>query len=262
MDLKLANTVAVVGASSAGLGRAVAHLFAREGARVVINGRRRDVLAATAGDIQRTTGAEVEAVPGDLSRAEDCSRVIRGAIERFGRIDALVTNAGGPPSRSFEEISDDDWSAAFELTLMSAVRLMREALPHLRKSQGSIVNITSISVKQPISGLILSNSLRPGVVGLGKTLANDLAAARVRVNDVGPGVIWTDRQEYLARVRAESQKIPIEEVVKRMEKDIPMGRFGQPEELANLVVFLCSPAAAYITGQTILVDGGAYRGLM
>jgi 3-oxoacyl-[acyl-carrier protein] reductase len=262
MDLRLTDTVAVVGASSAGLGRAVAQGFASEGARVVVNGRREDVLKGAAEHIARTTGATVEAIQGDLSRPEDCARLIHGAVERFGRIDALVTNAGGPPVARFEQLTDAQWQAAFDLTLMSVVRLIREALPFLRESRGSVVNITSISVKQPIPGLVLSNSIRPGVVGLGKTLAEDLAAAQVRVNDVAPGSIWTDRQRYLVQSRAAAQGISVEEATKHAEASIPMGRFGAPEDLANLVVFLCSPAAAYITGQTILVDGGAYRGLM
>jgi 3-oxoacyl-[acyl-carrier protein] reductase len=262
VDLRLTDAVAVVAASSAGLGRAVAERFAAEGARVVVNGRREDVLLETAAHISRTTGATVEAVQGDLSRPEDCTALIQTAVERFGRIDALVTNAGGPPAATFERLTDEQWQAAFELTLMSAVRLTREALPWLRESKGSIVNITSISVKQPISGLILSNSLRPGVVGLGKTLALELAASGVRVNDVAPGSIWTARQESLVRSRAAAMNISVEEAKAHAEQSIPMGRIGTAEEFANAVVFLCSPAASYITGQTLLVDGGAYRGLM
>lgn len=261
MDLGLKGKVAVVAASSAGIGRATAQVFGREGARVVINGRRADVLHATAAEIA-ATGAEVEAVVADLTTAAGCDDLVQRAVNRFGGIDALVTNAGGPPSKPFAEISDEEWHAAFDLTMMSGVRLMRAALPQLRASRGSIVNITSISVKQPIPGLILSNSIRPGVVGLGKTLAEELAGEGVRVNDVGPGSVWTDRQQYLVRTRAERKGTSVEAEIQQIEQGIPMKRMGTPEEVANLVVFLCSPAAGYITGSTILVDGGAYRGLM
>lgn len=261
MDLGLTGKVAVVAASSAGIGRATARVFAVEGARVVINGRREDVLRATSAEIA-AGGAEVEAVVSDLTTAEGCDLLVRRAVERFGGIDALVTNAGGPPSKPFAEISDEEWHAAFDLTMMSGVRLMRAALPYLRSSRGSIVNITSISVKQPIPGLALSNSIRPGVVGLGKTLADELAGEGIRVNDVGPGSVRTDRQEYLARTRAERKGISVEAEIAQIEQGIPMRRLGTPEEVANLVVFLCSPAAGYITGSTILVDGGAYKGLM
>lgn len=262
MDLRLRDAVAVVAGSSQGIGRAAAEGFAREGARVVMNSRREDVLMAAADEVRRQTGAEVEAVPGDLSRADDCVSLIEAAVRRFGRIDALVTNAGGPPSRSFENATDQDWLAAVDLVLLSAVRLMRAALPHLRVTRGSIVNVTSIVAKQPAPGMTLSNALRPAVTGLAKTLADELAVVGVRVNDVGPGHIWTARQEYLVGMRAERRGVPVEQEVSHAEAAIPMKRYGTPEEVAAAIVFLASPAASYITGSTVLVDGGLYRGLM
>jgi 3-oxoacyl-[acyl-carrier protein] reductase len=262
VDLGLRDKVAVVAASSRGIGRATAEVFAREGARVLMNGRRADVLEESRKEIEAATGTKAEAVVSDVATLEGCEALIRGALDRFGRIDALVTNAGGPPSRPFEQLSEEDWRAAYELTLMSAVRLIRLALPSLRETRGSVVSITSTSVKQPIPGLLLSNIFRPGVVGLDKTLAEELAPSGVRLNDVGPGSTWTDRQQYLVETRASSQGIAVEQAKEQEQARIPMRRFGTAEEVANLIVFLSSPAAGYITGQTILVDGGAYKGLL
>lgn len=261
MDLGLADAVAVVAASSQGLGRAVAEGFAREGAHVVLNGRDRGRLDEAAEAIRDRYGAEVEAVVGDVARAEDCRLLIERAVGRFGAMHALVTNAGGPPSKPFDQLSDDDWHAALDLTLMSVVRLIRAARPYLQRTAGSIVNLTSVSVKQPATDVVLSNSIRPGVVGLGKTLSRQLAAHGVRVNDVAPGYIWTERQQYLTSVRAQNRGVSQDEVRRTVESDVPLGRYGTPEEVANLVVFLSSRAASYITGTTILVDGGMYRGL-
>ncbi len=261
MDLELGGSMAVVAASSSGIGRAVAEGFAREGARVIMNGRRGDVLQQAADAIREATNAEVHTVVGDLSNVDACRELIEEADAQFGRIDALFTNTGGPPAKAFTDLTDDDRYAAFDLLLLSAVRLTRFALPYLKQTRGSIVNLTSVSVKQPIPGLTLSNSIRPGVVGLGKTLATELAADGVRVNDVAPGSVWTDRQEYLLTRRAQDSDISLEEAVRRAEADIPMRRYGTPRGVANLVVFLASRAASYITGATVQVDGGIYRGL-
>lgn len=262
MDLGLRDKVAVAAASSQGIGRAVAEVFAQEGARVVMNARNERELQQAAEEIRHKTGATIDTVPGDLSRPDTPAQLINHALQRFGRIDTLFVNAGGPPSRPFQELSDEDWAAAFQLTLMSAVRLIRAALPALREVQGSVVTLTSWSVKQPIGGLILSNSLRPGVVALVKTLADEFAAEGVRLNNVGPGSIWTGRSEYLAQARAEREGTTPEEVARQTAQSIPMGRYGAPVEVANVVVFLASSAASYVTGQTVLVDGNAYRGLM
>jgi 3-oxoacyl-[acyl-carrier protein] reductase len=262
MDLGLRDRVAVVAASSAGIGRATAEVFAREGARVVVNGRDLASLQQTAREIRNAHGAEVEAVAGDVSKTEDAHRLIDASIARFGRIDALVTNAGGPPAKRFEETTPDDWDAAFHLTLGSVVDLVRFALPHLRTSRGAVTTVGSYVVKAPDPVMTLSNTFRTGVVALLKTLSEDLAPDGIRFNHVGPGLIMTDRQVHLAEAQAKRENISYDEAIARREQSVPMRRIGAAEDVANLIVFLCSDAGSYITGQTVLVDGGLYRGLM
>jgi len=260
MDLGLRDKVALVAAASKGLGFAVARGFAREGARVSIFSRDPDRIEEAAAHLRRETGAEILAQTADVRDPAQIHRVVDETVRRFGRLDILVTNAGGPPAGGFEDVDEQAYLDAIQLNLMSTIRLCRAAVPYLKRQGGAIVTITSISVKQPISGLILSNTARLGVVGFAKTLADELAPYNVRVNNVGPGVIRTDRIVELARHQAEREGITLDEALQHSADGVPLGRLGEPDELANVVVFLASPAASYLTGQTILVDGGAYRG--
>ena len=263
MDLGLRDRAALVAASSRGLGKAIGFELAREGARVAICARGREQLEATAREIRQVTGAEVLAVVADVSQAEDCQRLVEAAGERFGGVDILVTNAAGPPAGYFLDFEDEDWRAAAELTLMSAVRLIRLVLPSMRdRGWGRIINMTSISVKQPIDDLILSNSIRAAVVGMAKTIAPQFAAQGITVNNVCPTYALTERVENLARARAEREGISYDEALDAYRKQIPARRLGKPEEIAALVAFLASERAAFITGTTIQIDGGSYRGLL
>lgn len=263
MDMGLGGKVALVSAASKGLGRATALALAREGASLAICSRNATVLAATASDIHRMTGVEVLAIPADVTKGEDITNFVNKAAEHFGRVDILVTNAGGPPPGTFDMFSDADWQAAFNLTLMSVVRLIRATLPHMRKTgAGRIVNIASSSVKQPADGLLFSNSLRPAIIGLAKTLSFELAKENILINNVCPGAHETDRMHELDTDRAAREGRTLAEVAADGIKSIPLGRRGDPAELAALVVFLCSSHSGFTTGATIQVDGGAYRGIM
>ncbi len=257
MDLGLANKIGIVVAASKGLGKAVAFRFAREGMRVAICARDESVLRATAQEISSLTHTEVLPIRADVTRSDDIKNLVAETVKRFGGIDVLVTNAGGPPPGNFFAFDDSAWEQAFYLTFMSVVRLCREAIPHMQKrGAGRIINIASVSVKQPIENLILSNSLRLAVVGLAKSLANELAPWKITVNTVCPGPTQTERMEQLLRASGD-----IEEARRFWTKDIPMGRMGKPEELADLVAFLASENARYITGTVIQVDGGLVKGI-
>ena len=263
MDLGLHDKVAIVMAASKGLGRASAAALAAEGARVTIGARGAQVLEETAQEIQQATGSRVLAVPTDVTRAEDLEAIVDATVREFGRIDILVNNAGGPPAGTFEAFGDAQWQAAFELNLLSTVRLIRLVLPHMRKTgSGRIINIVSTSVKQPIDGLLLSNSIRSGVVGLAKTLSVELASDNITVNNVCPGRILTDRLRQLYHINERVQQGASEEAIfKEMAQGVPMGRLGNPEELGAFVAFLASQQAAYITGTTAQIDGGLVRSL-
>lgn len=266
MDLGLAGKVAIVAASSKGLGKACARQFALEGARVVVCSRDADRISAAAEEINQAaqeagSDGQAVAVTADVTQEADVERLIKTALDQFGSIDILVNNAGGPPSGTFESLSVEDFQAAVDLNLMSTVRMSKAVVPHMIESGGSIINITSISVKQPLAGLILSNTARSGVTGLAKSMANELGPHGIRVNSVGPGPTRTDRILDLARQRAETAGIPLDDALHDNASEIPLGRLGEPEEFANVVVFLASDAASYVTGQTITVDGGLYKGL-
>ncbi|MGQ9478074.1 MAG: SDR family oxidoreductase [Candidatus Bipolaricaulia bacterium] len=260
MDLGLEGKRAVVAAASRGLGKAIALRLAAEGARVAICARDAQRLEETAEEIRKRTRAEALAVPADLTDPAQIRQFVGVARERFGGIDILVANAGGPPPGSFLEMSDERWQAAFELTLMSAVRLAREVIPGMIAQRwGRLIFSTSVSVKQPIADLVLSNSLRLAVIGLAKTLANELAPYNITVNSVCPGATATDRMKELINSQAKRQGISYEDAEESWLRDIPMRRLGEPGELADLVAFLASGRASYITGTAIQVDGGSIR---
>lgn len=262
MDLGLEGKVALVAAASKGLGRACAEELASEGARVVICARGVDALEETRAAIA-ARGTEIHAVPADLSTMEGVELVVTEAQRRFGRVDVLVNNAGGPPSGPFEQHGWAQWETAINLNLRSTVELTRRLLPAMREQRwGRVINITSIAVKQPVDGLILSNSVRAAVTGWARTLANEVARDGVTVNNVLPGYTRTDRVTQLNASRATAEGVPVEEIQRRTEAQIPMRRLGEPREFGAVVAFLASDRASYVTAQSIVVDGGWVRALL
>ena len=263
MDLGLRGKVALVTAASRGLGRAIAEELAAEGASVVMCARGKEELARAAHAIRHETSAEILDVQADVSRPEDVKRLVESATDRFKHIDILVTNAGGPPSGPFESLGPEKWNDAIQLTLLSTVNLCRAVVPGMKhRKWGRIINVTSIAVKQPVDGLMLSNSLRAGVTGFARTLANEVARDGITVNNILPGYTRTARMEDLARAAAEREGTPVEQSMKKWESEVPMRRIGEPREFAALAAFLASERASYITGTSITVDGGWTRSLL
>jgi 3-oxoacyl-[acyl-carrier protein] reductase len=268
MDLGLAGKVAIVAASSKGLGLASASVLAREGTKVVMCSRDQSAIESAAEQVRQAAteaenGGEALGVTADVTKPADIERLVGATVERFGQIDILVNNAGGPPAGSFETFDDDAFVSAIELNLLSTLRLSQAVVPHLKAAGGgSITNITSVAVKQPLDGLILSNTARAGVVGLAKSMANELGKYNIRVNTVGPGPTRTGRILSLAEQRAQLEGKDPEEVLNTQWTGIPLGRLGEPEEFANVVAFLASPAASYVSGVTIQVDGGLCKSLL
>ena len=263
MDLGLRGKVALVSGASRGLGRAIAETLAAEGALLVICARGADALEKARQTIAERTGVDVDVVAADVATDAGVALVWQHTRDRFGRVDVLVTNAGGPPPGPFEAHAWDVWQRGVELTLRSAVELTRLVLPGMKERRwGRILNVTSIAVKQPVDGLMLSNSLRAAVTGFARTLANEVASYGVTVNNMLPGYTRTDRLEQLNAATAASEGITAEQASRRTEAQIPMRRLGEPREFAALAAFLASEQAAYITGQSIAVDGGWIRSLL
>lgn len=259
MDLGLEGCAAIVGGSSSGMGRSIASALASEGCRVTLFARRADVLAEAVAQINSECGdARAHAVVGDSTDPQALERVVEETEKRLGGIDVLVNNTGGPPAGDFGDFDDAAWEAAFRLTVLSAIRLTRLALPAIRRSgRGRVVNITSSSVKEPVDGLLLSNALRPGVIGWAKHLSKEEGPNGVTVNSIAPGFTDTDRMKYLYSLS------PDPDAARRQdEASIPVRRLGDPGEIASAVAFLCSRQAAYINGITLLVDGGLASGLL
>lgn len=257
MEFGLKDKAVLVTASSAGLGKAAALEFAREGAKVMLFSSNEEKLQKAQEDIARETGEKPYYTVGTLTRQEDIKQAVQNTLKKCGPVYALVNNAGGPPAGTFDAFSDTEWQNAYELNLLSYIRTIREVLPSMRQAgKGRIVNYTSSSVKQVLDNLILSNTFRMGVMGLSKTLSQELGKDNILVNVMGPGRIGTDRIAYLDKVRADKAGMTVEDVYESAVKGIPLGRYGTPDEFGRLTVFLCSEANTFITGQAILVDGG------
>jgi 3-oxoacyl-[acyl-carrier protein] reductase len=262
MDLGLKDRVALVAASSQGLGKAAALALGREGAKLAICARSRSALEAAAADIRKQSGAEVLARVTDVTDYTQVRLLVAETMEKYGRVDICVTNAGGPPAKNFAGTTVEDWQAAVNLNLMSTIYFAREVLPLMQKQKwGRFLTITSVSVKQPIDGLILSNSVRAAVSGLVKSLSNEYAKDNVLVNNVCPGYTRTDRLTELSGRLAASEGLKPEDIQKRWASLIPLGRIAEVEEFANVVAFLTSERASYMTGASIAVDGGLVKGV-
>ncbi len=263
MNLGIKGKSAIVCGASQGLGRACAEALAGEGVNLVLCSREFDKIFATARSISETFGGDIVPIAADISLAESPDKIVKEALKKFGSIDILVNNTGSPASGMFDEVGDTEWENAFHLILMSAVRMSRAVLPYMtREGWGRIINLASISVKQPIPGLLLSNSLRNAVVGMAKTLSCEVAPHGVLINTIAMGYFDTARLSDIIKSRAMDSGISFEDARENLESAIPLGRIGKPEELAWLVAFLASERASYITGATIQIDGGMFAGIM
>src|SRR6266550_5925983 len=262
METGLKNRVAIVAASSQGIGRATAEAFAAEGCRVAMCARNRETLNQAAEKIRSQYLAEVLAEPFDVTDPTAVRDFVNAVVQKFGSADICVTNAGGPPAKGFLATTVDEWKRAVDVNFMSVVHFAREVIPHMQKKKwGRILTITSVSTKQPVPDLVYSNAVRAGVVGLVKSLANEFGKDGILVNNVGPGYTATDRLKELAKSRSAAQAKSEKEIFEGWAADAPLKRLGNPKEVADAIVWLASERASYITGQTLLVDGGLYKGL-
>jgi 3-oxoacyl-[acyl-carrier protein] reductase len=262
MDLGLKDKVVIVAASSQGLGRAAAERFAAEGARLAICSRDEKKIRSVADDLHTRFKTDVVAEALDVADPASVERFCRGVAERFGRIDVCVTNAGGPPSKDFLSITMDDWRRAVDMNFLSVVAFAREVIPQMQRNRwGRFITITSVAVKQPVPELIMSNAVRSAVVGLIKSLANQYGRDGILFHNVGPGYTDTERVKQLAAVKAKAGGVSEDEVKRQWASGSAVGRIGRPEEIADVIVWLASERASYLTGQTVLVDGGSYKGV-
>jgi len=262
METGLKGRVAIVAGSSAGIGRATALAFAAEGAHIALCARRQQELDHVAEEARSRFGVQTFTRAFDVSGDDAVRNFVEATSGQFGRVDICVPNAGGPPAKPFLETTMDEWERAWQLNLLSAVSFAHAVIPHMRRQRwGRIVTLTSYTVKQPVPELILSNTIRAGVMGLVRSLAGQFGRDGITVNNVGPGFTATDRSRSLLEQRARNRNLPVDQIRDEIERDIPIGRMATPEEVAAAIVWLASEAAASITGQTILVDGGSYKGL-
>lgn len=262
MDFGIKNKIAFVCASSQGLGKATALSLAKEGVNLAICSRDEKRIIETANEIASVTGVKVYPIAADVSRADDCEKVIEKVLKEYGTIHILVNNAGGPPTGKITSLPDEEWEKGYNLTLMSMIRLTRAVLPMMEKQKwGRIITIVSITAKQPVDELLISSTLRPGILGVSKVLANQYGKFGITVNSICPGYVLTKRQEELSRSRSAEKNMTMEEYLAESAKNIPIGRLGKPEEIGDVIAFLASERASYINGANLLVDGGQAKGI-